>query len=68
MRIVGKEKTPSSHKERWLAGVKASDLTRSLGIPNFRKGGVFRGPQELFDQMDVERQIQKQRWFLEHSR
>ena len=67
MRIVGKAKSVASDKDRWVAGIKASDLTKSLGIPNFRKGGVFRGTQEMFDQMDAERQLLKQRWLLEHS-
>ncbi len=67
MRIVGKEKAVSSYKERWDAGIRACDLVKSLGIPSFRKGGVFRGPQKMFDQMDAERQMQRQKWLYEHS-
>ena len=67
MRIVGKEKTAASDEEKWRAGVRASDLVKSLGIPNFRKGGVFRGPQSMFDQLDDERVMRRQRWLNEHS-
>ncbi len=67
MRIVGKEKADSSYKDRWDACKRASDLTKSLGIPSFRKGGVFRGTQKMFNKMDDERQIQKQRWLRDHS-
>jgi hypothetical protein len=67
MRIVGKAKVASSDKDRWIAGIRASDLAKSLGIPSFRKGGVFRGPQEMFDRMDAERLMQRQRWLDEHS-
>ena len=67
MRIVGKEKTATSDEEKWAAGVRASALVQSLGIPNFRRGGVFRGPQSMFDQMDDERLKRRLRWLNEHS-
>lgn len=67
MRVVGKEKAASSDEERWVAGIRASDLVKSLGIPSFRRGGVLRGPQKMFDQMDAERLAQRQRWLNEHS-
>jgi len=67
MRIVGKEKAITSDEDKWIAGVKASDLAKSLGVPNFREGGVFRGPQRMFDQMDDDRIKRRQRWLNEHS-
>lgn len=67
MRIVGKEKAATSDEERWNAGIRASDLAKSLGIPTFRQRGVFRGPQRVFDQMDAERLMQRQRWLDEHT-
>ena len=67
MRIVGKEKAITSDEDRWVAGVKASDMAKSLGVPAFREGGVFRGPQSMFDQMDDERVKRIQRWLNEHS-
>lgn len=67
MRIVGKEKTIISYEEKWEAGMKANDLAKSLGIPSFRRGGVFRGTQKLFDQMDTERLILRQRWLNENA-
>lgn len=67
MHIVGKEKVITSDEDRWIAGVKASDLTKSLGVPAFRESGVFRGPQSMFDQMDNERVKRIQRWLNEHS-
>ena len=67
MRVVGKEKNATSDEERWVAGVRASDLVKSLGIPTFRQIGVFRGPQKMFDQMDDERVMLRQRWLNEHS-
>ena len=67
MRIVGKGKAATSDEERWAAGIRASDLAKSLGIPNFRKGGVFRGTQAMFDKMDAERLAQMRRWLNEHS-
>lgn len=67
MRIIGKRRVASSDEEKWVAGVRACDLVKSLGIPSFRKGGVFRGPQKMFDQMDAERLMQRQRWLHEHS-
>jgi hypothetical protein len=67
MRIVGKEKTPASDEEKWLAGIRASDLMKSLGIPSFRQGGVFRGSQSMFDRMDAERLMRRQRWLNEHT-
>jgi len=67
MRIVGKKKTVTSDEDRWVAGARASDLVKSLGIPSFRQGGVFRGPQSMFDQMDDERVMRRQRWLNEHS-
>lgn len=67
MRTVGKEKTAASYQERWIAGIKACDLAKSMGIPDFRKRGVFRGSQKMFDQMDGERVMLRQRWLNEHS-
>jgi len=67
MRIVGKEKIATSNEERWLAGVRASNLAQSLGIPDFRERGVFRGSRALFDQMDDERAMRRQRWLNEHA-
>lgn len=67
MRIVGKGKSATSDEDRWIAGVRASDLLKSLGVPSFRQGGVFRGPQRIFNQMDDERVIRRQRWLNEHS-
>ena len=67
MRIVGKEKAITSDEDRWIAGVRASDLARSLDIPTFRDVGVFRGPQRMFDQMDDDRVKRRQRWLNEHS-
>lgn len=67
MRIVGKGKSVTSDEDRWAAGVRASDLLKSLGVPSFRQGGVFRGPQRMFDQMDDELVIRRQRWLNEHS-
>ena len=66
MRIVGKAKTETSLEEKWLAGVRASDLMKSLGVPSFRQGGVFRGSPSWFNQLDTERMIRKQRWLNEH--
>ena len=65
MRIVGKMKVATTDKERWDAGIRASDLSKSLGIPGFRKGCVIRGTQKMFDEIDAERQMQ--RWLREHS-
>lgn len=67
MRIVGKEKAVISDEDRWIAGVRASDVAKSLGIPDFREAGVFRGPQSMFDRMDEERIMHRQRWINEHS-
>ena len=67
MRIVGKEKAVTSDEDRWIAGVRASELAKSLGIPAFRESGVFRGPQRMFDLMDDERVMRRQRWLNEHS-
>lgn len=67
MRIVGKEKTAASDEDRWVAGARASDLAKSMGIPTYRQTGVFRGPQRMFDQMDEERVKLRQRWLNEHS-
>lgn len=67
MRIVGKEKIVTTDGEKWVAGIRASDLVKSLGIPSFRQGGVFRGPQSMFDQMDDERLKRRLRWLNEHS-
>lgn len=67
MRIVGKEKIVTTDEEKWVAGIRASDLVKSLGIPSFRQGGVFRGPQSMFDQMDDERLKRRLRWLNEHS-
>ena len=67
MRIVGKERYVTSDEERWIAGVRASDLAKSLGIPDFHERGVFRGPQRMFDRMDDERVMRRQRWLNEHS-
>jgi len=67
MRIVGKAKAVTSDEDRWVAGIRASDLVKSLGVPSFRQGGVFRGPQSMFDQMDDERVMRRQRWLNEHS-
>ena len=67
MRIVGKVKMLTTDMDRWIAGVTAIDLTQALGVQNFRTGGVFRGPQQLFGQMDAERLAQRQKWIHEHS-
>ena len=67
MRIVGKQKPATTDEEKWVAGARASELMRTLGIPSFRQGGVFRGPQSMFDQMDDERIKRRQRWLNEHS-
>ena len=67
MRIVGKEKNITSDEDRWMPGVRASSLADSLGVPTFREAGVFRGPQKMFDQMDDERLMRRQRWLNEHS-
>lgn len=67
MRIVGEKKAATSDEERWNACIRASDLAKSLGIPTFRQRGVFRGPQKMFDQMDAERLMQRQRWLNEHT-
>lgn len=67
MRLVGKIKTETSVEAKWLAGVRASDLMKSLGVPSFRQGGVFRGTQAMFDQMDAERLQRRQRWLDEHA-
>ena len=67
MRIVGTEKAVTSDEDRWIAGVRASELAKSLGIPAFRESGVFRGPQRMFDLMDDERVMRRQRWLNEHS-
>lgn len=67
MRIVGKEKTATTDEERWNAGIKASELVESLGLPNFRQRGVYRGPQRFFDQMDEQRLKLRQAWINEHS-
>jgi len=67
MRIVGKEKAVTSDEDKWIAGIRASDLAKSLGVPTFRERGVFRSPQRMFDQMDDERVMRRQRWLNEHS-
>jgi len=67
MRIVGREKRATSNEDKWMAGVRASNLTQSLGIPDFREKGVFRGSQALFDRMDDERAMRRQRWLNEHA-
>lgn len=67
MRVVGKAKMETSLEEKWLAGIRASDLIKSLGMPSFRQGGVFRGSPSLFNQMDTERMLRKQRWLNEHT-
>lgn len=67
MRLVGTEKSVLSDEERWNAGIKASDLAKSLGVPTFRQRGVFRGSQAMFDQMDAMQIMQRQRWLNEHT-
>lgn len=67
MRIVGKVKAATTDEEKWIAGVKASELAKSLGIPCFRQRGVFRGPQSMFDQMEAQRLKLIQEWLNEHS-
>lgn len=67
MRIVGKEKILTSYEDRWIAGARASDLAKSLGVPSLRETGVFRGPQSIFDQMDEDRLKRKRRWLNEHA-
>lgn len=67
MRIVGNRKVVTSDEERWAAGIKANVLMKSLEIPSFRHKGVFRGTQKMFDQMDAERMMQRQRWLNEHA-
>lgn len=67
MHVVGKAKAVTSYEDRWIAGIRASDLVKSLGVPSFRQGGVFRGPQRMFNQMDEERAMRRQRWLNEHS-
>lgn len=67
MRIVGNKKALNSYEERLDELVRVSGFMKSLGIPSFRRTGVFRGSQKMFDQMDMEALIKRQRWLNEHS-
>jgi hypothetical protein len=67
VRIVGKVKLLTSAEDRWNAGIKASELAKSLKFPEFREPGIYRGTQSMFDQMDEDRLKLRQRWLNEHS-
>lgn len=71
MRIVGNKNwspVAFSPEEGMLRGVKLDAMMKSLGIPNFQPKGVFRGPQAMFDKMDVECARKVREWVIEHTR
>lgn len=67
MRVIGKERFSNSYEERLDDVVRVAELVKSLGIPSFRQIGIFRGSQEMFDKMDAEVIVKKQRWLNDHS-
>ena len=51
-----------------LRGAKLDAMTKSLGIPDFQPKGVFRGPQSMFDEIDVARARKVREWVNERTR
>lgn len=71
MRIVGNtdwSSVTSSPEEALFRGAKLDALSQSLGIPDFRPKGVFRGSQAMFEAMDAERAQKIREWVNERAR
>lgn len=71
MRIVGnRDWSPvaSSPEEAMRRGARLDAMLQSLGLPDFRPRGVFRGPPSMFEEMDAERARKLREWVNEHTR
>lgn len=49
-------------------GARLDAMLQSLGLPDFRSRGVFRGPPSMFEEMDAERARKLREWVNEHTR